>query len=96
VEDFSWVFKSPIITEKTVELKNRENKYTFEVDEQANKLQIAQAAEKLFGVKVIKVNTAIISGKRRRVRMSIGRTSDWKKAIITLQKGEKLDFFEGA
>lgn len=96
MEDFSWVIKSPIITEKTVGLKNRENKYTFEVDEQANKLQIAQAAEKLFGVKVIKVNTAIISGKRRRVRMSVGRTSDWKKAIITLQKGEKLDFFEGA
>jgi len=95
VEDYSWIVKQPVITEKSVELKNRENKYTFEVDSRANKLQIARAVEKLFGVKVIKVNTAMMSGKRKRVRMSVGKTSDWKKAIVTLQKGEKLDFFEG-
>lgn len=95
MEDYSWIVKQPVITEKSVELKNRENKYTFEVDSRANKLQIARAVEKLFGVKVIKVNTAMMSGKRKRVRMSVGKTSDWKKAIVTLQKGEKLDFFEG-
>ncbi len=95
MEDYSWVIKRPVITEKSVELKNRENKYTFEVDSRANKLQITWAVEKLFRVKVIKVNTAIMSGKRKRVRMSVGKTSDWKKAIVTLQKGEKLDIFEG-
>lgn len=74
----------PIVTEKTND-GLQEGKYTFEVNKKATKIDIARAVEKLFNVKVIKVNTITVKGKKRRVGVHVGKTSDWKKAIVTIQ-----------
>lgn len=73
----------PIITEKSNEAL-QEGKYTFEVAKKATKIQIATAVEKLFNVKVLKVNTMNVKGKEKRVGIHKGMTSDWKKAIVTI------------
>ncbi len=67
------------------------NKYVFEVYKYANKPQIRKAVEEIYKVKVKKVNTMIMSGKWRKVRFKPGKTPDWKKAIVTLQAGNKID-----
>lgn len=67
------------------------NKYIFHVDMKANKLQIKKAVEQIYKVKVSRVNTAVVSGKTKRVRFKAGRTADWKKAIVTLKEGHKID-----
>ena len=72
------------------------NKYTFQVAKDANKVEIAQAVEKLFGVEVEKVNTINVRGKLRRQGRYEGYTASWKKAIVTLtEKSKKIDFFDG-
>ena len=73
----------PIITEASND-GIQEGKYTFKVNKKATKVDIANAVEKLFGVKVLKVNTIIVKGKEKRVGRNVGRTSDWKKAIVTI------------
>ena len=73
----------PIITEKSND-GMQEGKYTFKVNKKATKVDIAKAVEKLFEVKVLKVNTMTVSGKEKRVGRSVGKTSDWKKAIVTI------------
>lgn len=73
----------PIITEESNE-GIQEGKYTFKVNKKATKIDIANAVEKLFGVKVLKVNTITVKGKEKRVGRNVGRTSDWKKAIVTI------------
>jgi len=87
----------PIITEKTTELGEKLNRYGFIVHKSANKLQIKKAVEDLYGVKVDAVNTIINSGKRmsRNTKSGIivGRTAKVKKAIVTVAKGEKIDFY---
>ena len=82
----------PVITEKSMdELQN--GKYTFKV---ANKIEIKKAVEALFGVEVAKVNTLNVNGKAKRVGRFEGRTSDWKKAVVTLTEDSKtIEFFEG-
>lgn len=67
------------------------NKYTFLIDMKANKFQIKEAIEQIYKVKVTKVNTAIVSGKTKRVRYQTGRTADWKRAIVTLKEGHKIE-----
>ena len=74
---------APVVTEKSNDGLN-EGKYTFKVNKKATKPEIAMAVEKLFNVKVLKVNTMNVSGKTRRVGRSYGKTSDWKKAIVTI------------
>lgn len=85
----------PVITEKSMdELQN--GKYTFKVAKNANKIEIKKAVEALFGVEVAKVNTLNINGKAKRVGRFEGRTSDWKKAVVTLTEDSKtIEFFEG-
>ncbi len=85
----------PIITERSMDgLANR--KYTFEVMKSANKIEVKKAVEALFGVKVEKVNTISVKGKKKRVGRSEGYTSDWKKAIVTLTADSKtIEFFDG-
>ncbi|NQS76098.1 MAG: 50S ribosomal protein L23 [Peptococcaceae bacterium] len=83
----------PLITEKSTVLI-QDNKYTFRVDPRANKTQIKQAVESIFKVKVEKVNTINVKGKKKKVRNIPGRTSDTKKAIITLKQGDKIEIFE--
>ena len=73
----------PIITEKSND-GLQEGKYTFKVNKKATKVDIANAVEKLFEVKVLKVNTITVKGKEKRVGRNVGRTSDWKKAIVTI------------
>jgi large subunit ribosomal protein L23 len=85
----------PIFTEKSTYLKETENKLVVEVDRNANKIEIKKAFEELFNVKVEKVATINVKSKKKRWGRSVGRTRSMKKAIITLKKGEKLDFIEG-
>ena len=87
--------KKPLFTEKGMELKEGANKILLEVDRGANKHEIKKAMEEIFKVKVEGVATINTKGKLKRQGKSQGRRSDRKKAIITLKKGEKLDFIEG-
>ena len=90
------ILKRPIITEKTQGL-NTKNKYTFEVGRDANKISITAAIEKMYGVTVEKVNTITQIGKKKsrmtKTKISSGRTSTYKKAIVTLKEGEIIDFY---
>ena len=80
------------LTEKGVGLKEKHNSYVFAVDPNSNKIEIRQAIEKLFNVKVERVNTMHCMGKlRRKNTKQRGRSSDWKKAVVTLKKGDKID-----
>ena len=90
------VIKKPLFTEKGSALKESENKLLVEVGRDANKLEIKKAIEEIFKVKVEKVATIKTHGKWKKYGKSIGKRSDRKKALITLKKGEKLDFIEGA
>jgi large subunit ribosomal protein L23 len=89
------MIKRPLFTEKGSELKESGNKILVEVSPGANKLEIKKAIEEIFKVKVDKVATINIKGKWKRHGKSLGKRSDKKKAVITLKKGEKLDFIEG-
>ena len=96
MRDLHQIIKRPLITEKSTRLKEAENQIAFVVDSQANKVQIRQAVEKLFKVKVEAVRTMNQVGKRKRMGRFSGWKSDWKKAIVTLKEGERIEFFEGA
>jgi large subunit ribosomal protein L23 len=86
------VIKTVRVTEKGTRQAEKLNQYTVVADRRANKTQIRQAVQELFKVKVVAVNTLNVRGKLRRQRMpSEGRTPAWKKAIITLKKGDKID-----
>ena len=86
---------APVVTEKSVTLM-ADKKYTFKVDKNANKIQIAKAVEEIFGVKVAKVNTISMKGAKRRMGRFEGYRSDWKKAIVTLTADSKtIEFFDG-
>ena len=92
------IILKPVITERSMDgLALEENKkYTFKVAKDANKIEIKQAVEKLFDVKVSKVNTMNCRGRVKRVGRFVGKTPDWKKAIVTLTKDSKeIEFFEG-
>ena len=82
----------PIISERSYDLMG-ENKYTFEVARTAPKEEIAAAVEKIFGVKVVKVNTMWVKPKKKRVRYAIGNTRSWKKAIVTIAEGDQIEIF---
>lgn len=89
------VLKKPLITEKSNIMKEELNQIAFAVDPRANKIEIKEAVTKLFNVKVLKVRTINMLGKRKRLGRSEGKKSDWKKAVVTLKEGERIDFFEG-
>lgn len=86
------ILKSPVVTERSSILKEKFNQYVFKVDSEATKGQIRDAIKKVFNVKVEKVRTAIFPGKLRRLAAGRpqGRRADWKKAIVTLEKGEEI------
>ena len=88
------VLRRPLITEKSTVLQ-AEGKYAFEVAKLANKPQIKQAVEKAFKVEVTAVNVIIVSGKRRRLGRRQLLAKPWKKAIVTLKPGDKIELFEG-
>ena len=88
------VLRRPLITEKNTLLQAK-GKYTFEVAREANKHQVKQVVEKAFKVKVTAVNIMTVPSKERRVGGRIVLTQPWKKAIVTLKLGDKIEFFEG-
>lgn len=82
----------PVVTERSFDLMG-ENKYTFEVARQAPKEEIRDAVQKLFGVRVLKVNTMWVKPKNKRVRYVAGKTRTWKKAVVTLAPGDSIEIF---
>jgi len=91
VRDPNIVIKTTLVTEKGTELTEKHNKYLFEVDRRSNKIEIRNAVQKLFNVKVEAVNIINQRGKMKRVRRVAGMTSAIKKAIVTLKKGDKIE-----
>jgi len=89
------VIKRPILSEKSTVQTERFNQVSFEVDPDATKSQIRTAVEKFFKVKVVSVNTALVSGRRYRTKTGEHKGTPWKKAIVTLKQGEKIEFFKG-
>lgn len=91
----SEVIVRPILTEKSTLLREKENKYSFRVHKKANKLMVKKAIIEAFNVHPEEVNMLNMKGKKKRVRYKQGFTSSFKKAIVTLRKGEKISIFEG-
>lgn len=89
--DYYKIIKKPLHSEKSVTDRESINSYYFEVDKKANKIQIKEAVEKLFEVKALSVRTINKSGKKRRYKNKVYRTKDWKKAIVTLKEGDRID-----
>jgi large subunit ribosomal protein L23 len=85
----------PLITEKTSIQKEMANQLTFEVDRKANRIEIRRAIERIFNVRVATVRTMQVKGKVKQRGRIVGKRRDWKKAIVTLRPGERIDFFEG-
>ncbi len=90
------IIKRPLVTEKSNIQKETDNQLTFEVDRRANRIEIRRAIEQIFNVKVASVRTMQVTGKVKRRGRTLGKRRDWKKAIVTLRPGERIDFFEGA
>jgi len=93
--DIYSVIKRPVVTEKSTIAREEENKYLFEVDRGATKIEIRNAVEKIFKVSVVDVRTISVSGKKKRVGRVIGRRRNWKKAVITLAPGSSIEVHEG-
>jgi len=89
------IIKRPLITEKTSIQKENYNQITFEVDRKANRVEIKRAIENIFNVNVATVKTMQIKGKTKQRGRIMGKRRDWKKAIVKLMPGERIDFFEG-
>jgi large subunit ribosomal protein L23 len=87
----------PVVTEKMTGMAEKANRYGFVVNRKANKIQVKQAVESMYGVNVASVNTMVIPGKKRsrntKTKFIVGRTSAYKKAIVTLADGDAIDFF---
>jgi large subunit ribosomal protein L23 len=95
VRDPYQIIERPLLTEKAMDL-SAAGKYTFRVNKDANKIEIADAVQRIFNVHVMKVNTISVKGKKKRVgRFPEGKTKDWKKAIVTLADGQSITLFEG-
>ncbi len=90
------IIRKPWITEKSTRQKEEGSQYVFEVYRDANKIEIQSAIERLFKVKVLQVRTSNVMGKMKRLGKRYGKRPDWKKAIVTLKEGDRIDFFEGA
>ncbi len=95
MRDLYRIIKRPLITERGTHLREKENKYFFEVAKRANKLEIKRAIESLFRVHVTSVHTISLRGKEKKVGRFAGKTPDWKKAVVTLKQGDSIDFIEG-
>jgi large subunit ribosomal protein L23 len=89
------VIVRPVVSEKSYALMG-EGKYTFRVHDRAHKLQIAQAVEEIFGVRVQAVRTSRVKSKPKRRGLNSGRSRSWKKAVVQLAPGERIELFEGA
>ena len=93
--DAQRVIRRPLITEKATRMKESANTVCFEVDRDANKIEVGRAVEKLFGVKVLDVRVANRQGKWKRMGRFVGQRKAWKKAYVRLAPDQKIEFFEG-
>ena len=89
------ILRGPVVTEKTTLQKELDNQVTFKVDKRANRVEIKEAVEKAFNTQVKKVRTVQVKGKVKQRGRITGKRNDWKKAIVTLMPGQRIDFFEG-
>lgn len=89
------IIKRPLITEKTSIQKELHNQLSFEVDRRANRIEIKRAIESIFNVRVASVKTMQVRGKVKRRGRIEGKRRDWKKAVVRLEPGQRIDFFEG-
>ena len=89
------IIKKILVTEKSTAARDKSNKYFFEVNRNANKVEISEAVEKLFKVKVADVRVMLVLGKKKRMGRIMGQKSSWKKAIVTLDAGNRIDIAEG-
>ncbi|HOM76188.1 MAG TPA: 50S ribosomal protein L23 [Anaerohalosphaeraceae bacterium] len=92
MDDYSIIIR-PLVTEQGMHFANAKNAYSFEVNKKANKIQIRNAVERLYGVKVTDVRTANVKGKPRRRGRYIGTTKSWKKAVVVLHQDYHIDLF---
>ena len=90
------ILKRPLVTEKSTTEKDQRNKLFFEVDRRANKIEIKEAVEKIFKVNVLDVATLSMKGKMKRAGRHFSKSPDWKKAMVTIKPGQRVEFFEGA
>lgn len=90
------IIKRPIITEKTNIQKEASNQVTFEIDPRSNRIEVKRAVEKIFNVEVADIRTMNVKGKPKRRGRIMGRRRNWKKAVVTLMPGQRIEFFEGA
>ena len=88
------VLKKPVLTEKSMTLQAESNKYTFDVDVNANKIEIKNAVEAMFNVKVVNVNVTNVRAKPKRMGRYVGKTNKRRKAIVTLAEGNEINFFD--
>ena len=89
------IVKKPLVTEKGTVMLSEGNRVTFKVHLDANKIEIREAVQKIFSVTVLQVNTQIVRGKRKRFGKAMGQTKSWKKAMVQLKEGDKIEIFEG-
>ncbi len=90
------IIKRPIVTEKSSVAQQEHNSYCFAVDRRATKHDVRDAVETIFRVSVTNVRTSRVPGRYKRVGRNVGKTSPWKKAIVTLKEGDRIEFLEGA
>lgn len=93
--DIYQIIREPRITEKSTVQKESSNQVTFKVHPGANKIEVRKAVERLLRTKVVDVRTMNVRGKTRRMGRNVGKRPDWKKAVVRLAPGEKVEFFEG-
>jgi large subunit ribosomal protein L23 len=95
MKDIFGIIRRPIVTEKSTLQREAINAVTFEVDRRANKIEIKDAVQRLFNVTVTDVRVMNFTGKAKRVGKTVGKKSDWKKAVVALKDGDSIEFFEG-
>lgn len=93
--DMYQVVIKPLVTEKGTMMLSDGNWVTFRVHPNANKIEVREAIQKIFSVSVLQVNTQIVRGKRRRFGKTMGQSKAWKKAMVRLKEGDKIEIFEG-
>ncbi|HIE42131.1 MAG: 50S ribosomal protein L23 [Nitrospinaceae bacterium] len=93
--DIYKVIVKPLVTEKGTEMLASGNWVMFKVSTEANKIQIREAVQKIFSVKVLHVNTQVMRGKSRRFGKTVGQLKSWKKAMVQLKEGDKIEIFDG-
>jgi len=93
--DIYRIIEKPLVTEKGTGMLADGNWVVFRVNPSANKIQIREAVQKIFDVKVLHVNTQVVRGKRKRFGKTMGQSKNWKKAMVQLKEGEEIEIFEG-